>query len=65
MSFFTATQAQRVALRKAVQKVEVVTRDTSNGSNLRGVRNDFTDAQANAAVQALANAIKAAGFTAV
>lgn len=65
MSYVAATTAQRVAVRQAVQKVEVITRDTTNGKNLRGIRNDFTDAQANAAIQALANAIKAAGFTAV
>lgn len=65
MSFVAATQAQRVALRKAVQKVEAATRDTTNGSNLRGLRNDYTTAEANAAIQALADAIKAAGFTAV
>lgn len=65
MSFVAATQAQRVALRKAVQLVENCTRPTTNGWNLRGLSNDVTDAEADARIQALANAIKAAGFTAV
>lgn len=65
MSYVLATQAQRVAVRKLVQKVEIITRDSTNGSNLRGLRNDYTSAEADAQIQLLANAIKAAGFTAV
>jgi hypothetical protein len=64
MSFITATQPQRTEVAVAVQVAEICTRDTRNGANLRGIRNDYTDAEANAALQRVANALLAAGFTA-
>ena len=64
MSYFTATQAQRTEVAEAIQIAEVVTRDTRNGANLRGIRNDYTNAEADAALQRVADALLAAGFTA-
>lgn len=64
MSFFTASQAERTEVAEAIQVAEVVTRDTRNGANLRGIRNDYTNAQADAALQRVADALLAAGFTA-
>lgn len=65
MSFASTTQANRTAIRLNVQKLYSATQDTGNGRNLRGIRNDYSDAQVDAIIQALANAIKAAGYTAV
>jgi hypothetical protein len=65
MPFLTTTQANRTRVAKAVQLAEIATRPTRNGANLRGIRNDVSDAQADATMQELANAVKAAGYTAV
>lgn len=65
MAYADTTQANRNALSTAVRKLSTALQPTVNGVNLRGVRNDFTDAQLNAAVQAVANAAKACGYTAV
>lgn len=65
MSFASTTQAVRTRVAKAVQKLEIATRDTRNANNLRGIRNDYTDVQADALIQEVADAIKAAGYTAV
>lgn len=64
MAFATTTQANRTRVAKAVQEAEVLTRDTRNGNNLRGMRNDYTTAEGEAVLQEVANALLAAGFTA-
>lgn len=64
MSFFTASQAERTEVAEAIQVAEVVTRDTRNSNSLRGIRNDYTNAEADAALQRVADALLAAGFTA-
>ena len=64
MSFASTTQANRTRVAEAVQIAEIVTRDTRNGNNLRGIRNDYTTAEGEAVLQEVANALLAAGFTA-
>ena len=65
MAFNNTTQVNRNAVTKAVRQLEVAIRPSINGANLRGVRNDVTDTQMNARCQAVADALKAAGYTAV
>lgn len=65
MSFASTTQANRTAVSKQVRLAEVALRDTINSTSLRGVRNDVSDDGIDTILQNLANAIKAAGYTAV
>jgi hypothetical protein len=62
MPFNDTTQANRTAIATAARALSTMLDPTLNSSSLRGVRNEFTDADVDAKLQALADALHSAGY---